>query len=266
MGEAADATADGPTLPTTAASDPTATSGGSADDDGEEVTRGGDGTAATTVAGSEDDGPDLTTGCVESSYFLDADGDGHGDPLGEVVACAAPAGHVPLGDDCDDANGANAPSLVEVCDGQDNNCDGQVDEGLMPTAECESCTFQAFAGHTYAFCPNPALFADARTSCMTLGGDLLKVDDQAEQDFLVATPFPASAGLGGYFVGLSDQATEGMFVWTDGTAPAVTPWNPGEPNDSGGAEDCVEMTPGTGVWNDIGCDAPRAYVCEAPPP
>jgi hypothetical protein len=46
----------------------------------------------------------------------DADGDG--------VATA---------DDCDDENSSVRPGAIERCDGVDNNCDGQVDEGLATT-------------------------------------------------------------------------------------------------------------------------------------
>ena len=31
-------------------------------------------------------------------------------------------------EDCDDSDPAVNPSVIEVCDGYDNNCDGQVDE------------------------------------------------------------------------------------------------------------------------------------------
>ncbi len=34
--------------------------------------------------------------------------------------------------DCDDRDPRRAPTLPEICDGVDNDCDGQVDEGLVP--------------------------------------------------------------------------------------------------------------------------------------
>lgn len=46
--------------------------------------------------------------------LVDADGDGYG-----------------VGVDCDDNNASVYPGNVELCDGLDNNCDGQVDEGSL---------------------------------------------------------------------------------------------------------------------------------------
>lgn len=57
--------------------------------------------------------------------FLDADGDGFGDPT-QPLDCNTPG--VPNELDCDDSNLNINPEAVEVCDGQDNNCDGQIDE------------------------------------------------------------------------------------------------------------------------------------------
>jgi hypothetical protein len=71
-------------------------------------------------------------GLVFFTYFFDADGDGFGDETATVESCdsAAPAGYVSNAADCNDADAAQFPGAVEVCDGIDNNCDGMVDNGL----------------------------------------------------------------------------------------------------------------------------------------
>nr|WP_253900129.1 MopE-related protein [Corallococcus carmarthensis] len=64
-----------------------------------------------------------------SRWFRDLDTDGYGDPWDWHYACTYPAGHVPVAEDCDDADSTIHPGAEELCDGQDNNCDGRIDEG-----------------------------------------------------------------------------------------------------------------------------------------
>ncbi len=61
------------------------------------------------------------------TFYDDFDGDGAGDPGSPVLACQAPAGAVATADDCDDQRNDVAPGLPEVCDGVDNDCDGDAD-------------------------------------------------------------------------------------------------------------------------------------------
>jgi len=65
----------------------------------------------------------------ETSWQLDADGDGYGRASPVVTACAAPPSHVANNEDCDDLDPSAYPGAPEVCDEVDNNCDSQVDEG-----------------------------------------------------------------------------------------------------------------------------------------
>ncbi len=67
---------------------------------------------------------------IMSTYYADADMDGYGDAAVSVMDCAAPTGYVTDNTDCDDTNAALNPGATEVCDGIDNNCDGNIDEGL----------------------------------------------------------------------------------------------------------------------------------------
>jgi Tol biopolymer transport system component/DNA/RNA endonuclease G (NUC1)/methionine-rich copper-binding protein CopC len=70
---------------------------------------------------------------VTTTFYQDADGDGYGSPGVTTQACSAPSGYVANNTDCNDSNNAVHPGATEVCNGIDDNCDGQVDEGVTTT-------------------------------------------------------------------------------------------------------------------------------------
>ena len=76
----------------------------------------------------EDDGEDTLT------WYLDRDKDGYGGHTSSVKSCADPSTEVRTyaltSTDCDDTDDGANPGEEEICDGDDNNCDGSVDEGL----------------------------------------------------------------------------------------------------------------------------------------
>ncbi len=64
-------------------------------------------------------------------WYVDADGDGHGDPndLNPVFASDGPPGTAASNDDCDDTNAAVSPSALETCTTPyDDDCDGYTNE------------------------------------------------------------------------------------------------------------------------------------------
>ncbi|RUS82192.1 hypothetical protein EGW08_010074 [Elysia chlorotica] len=69
-----------------------------------------------------------------------------------------------------------------------------------------------------------------------------------------------------FWIGANDALEEGTYMWLDLSPVTFFPWASGAPSDQGGDEDCVEMDPQTGDWNDVGCnrEEKRFVVCKKP--
>ncbi len=146
-------------------------------------------------------------GCVEAppecsefdkiTVFADDDKDGFGNPDTAKVVCppvdeaGIPTGEIPRGfasndDDCDDLRAEINPDQIELCDGQDNDCDTEADEGLR-----ELVFFLDGDGDTFGnpdldrgatACSAPPGFVDNNDDCddenSTIHPDAIEVCDQ----------------------------------------------------------------------------------------
>jgi len=87
--------------------------------------------AAEICNGIDDDCDSSTDEGVQTTYYLDADGDQYytGSP---TLACTSPGmGYVTVvigGNDCNDANAAINPGAIEIVNSIDDNCNGMIDE------------------------------------------------------------------------------------------------------------------------------------------
>ncbi len=107
------------------------------------------------------------------TYYTDGDADGYGS--GEVPACTAPTGSSTEGGDCDDSNPDISPAAAEICDGADNNCDGQVDDGATdaPTWYADQDGDGAGdPGTSTVDCAQPAGFVSGNTDCNDQEADI----------------------------------------------------------------------------------------------
>ncbi|XP_063080003.1 C-type lectin domain family 4 member E-like [Engraulis encrasicolus] len=118
---------------------------------------------------------------------------------------------------------------------------------------------KCFGSSRYYISSDKRNWADSQQHCVDLGGHLVIIDSQEEQEFIHAQGKRA-------WIGLSDLETEGVWKWVDGNnlgKPRF--WMQGEPNDQSGGEDCVEIIdsqkPLTS-WNDNVCGFTRDYICE----
>ena len=62
-------------------------------------------------------------------WFFDSDGDGYGDIANYLNSCSKPPGFIKDSSDCNDFNFDSHPGAPELCNNEDDNCDGTVNEG-----------------------------------------------------------------------------------------------------------------------------------------
>jgi hypothetical protein len=91
---------------------------------------------------------------------------------------------------------------------------------------------------------------DARNFATSEGGFLATIRDQEELDWVRAAGVTQLA-----WIGLTDIAVEGDFVWDDGDASTFQFWAPGEPNSAGDEDNVVVNWATDGGYNDWQWDA-----------
>ena len=146
----------------------------------------------------------------------------------------------------------------------DSGADDDVD------GDCEG----ASDGTTYFALCGPSLWEEAASECESKGMAFGSIRSTAENDFVTELMrgsdlyFTPESSVGeAVWLGFSDRAAEGVWVWEDGYTGGFANWASGEPNDAGG-QDCgyLDTNPATrnGLWDDSGCGevgGKRVFLC-----
>jgi hypothetical protein len=110
-----------------------------------------------------------------------------------------------------------------------------------------------YIGNVSYLLSSAGTWAQAQAQAVSLGGNLVTINNATENQLLVSTF--GSAEL--FWIGFTDAAIEGTFGWSSGEAVTYTNWSAGEPNNSSGIEDYTHFNWGApsggtpGKWNDI---------------
>ncbi|MCB9742145.1 MAG: hypothetical protein H6740_06065 [Alphaproteobacteria bacterium] len=111
-----------------ACAQPAGYASGDADCDDTDASVSPNGTELCNGVDDDCDGDTDEEAADAATWYGDADGDGYGDPSAASEACEAPSGAVSDDSDCDDGDGAVNPGATELCNGVDDDCDGDTDE------------------------------------------------------------------------------------------------------------------------------------------
>ncbi|MHC1770058.1 MAG: CARDB domain-containing protein [Verrucomicrobiia bacterium] len=105
--------------------------------------------------------------------------------------------------------------------------------------------YWVYGGHAYRLVSGT--WAEAEAAAVALGGHLVTIEDQAEQDWVYNN---FSWDYQHLWLGLNDETEEGTWVWVDGSGSEYRNWRGGEPS-GGRGENSVAMHSGGG-WFDWG--------------
>ncbi|XP_061597873.1 lactose-binding lectin l-2-like [Cololabis saira] len=124
----------------------------------------------------------------------------------------------------------------------------------------------SFNDRCYKYVATPMIWADAELNCLSQGANLVSIHSQDEENFvklLIRNFDPSERPT---WIGLSDAEKNGSWFWSDGSKLSFSNWNLGEPNNSGGNEECVHTSFGAAkIWNDWICSGGNAFVCKTRP-
>jgi hypothetical protein len=200
-----------------------------------------------------------------------------GAAMGGAVMSSATAGATSGGDTASGVSGGTTgTSGTSALGGAGTSGNGGGTAGQSTLANCKSNNYN---GHSYQMCGDKTGWLDAKANCESVGMQLARVDDLAENQWLGANAYDPNGGTTGLWIGASDAAVDGEWRWTDGTlfwlgAPSsgaaqnglFTDWD-GSYHGSNKSYNCVylalQRTPSFGWCNQACGSNLLIYACES---
>jgi len=161
----------------------------------------------------------------------------------------------------------------DICDGEDNNCDGIIDnkDDGEANSSCASgdCFGKIYNEHRYMFCNSIMKnWNDSESECVNYGGHLVSINDVDENSF-IKNNANGKCWIGYY---QTDNTNSAPWHWINGDESSYNNWLNGEPSNTcvdsigcvagnGDRENHAEMYP-SGKWNDEDDKNEKRFICE----
>ena len=127
----------------------------------------------------------------------------------------------------------------------------------------------------YLFLTTPITWAGAKQTCDDLHGHLVKIETEEENEELYEEAVRLNTAEVSYWIGLTDAAREGNWVWSQGERVNFTNWSTHQPDNAKvrnpDGENCAVLNTnikGRGYWNaprkwnDGSCASQVGAICE----
>ena len=124
---------------------------------------------------------------------------------------------------------------------------GEIEVSTIAVPEYHS-VLTTYNGNEYLLTTSASSWSAAQAEAEALGGNLVTINDAAEEAWLKET-FGEDTG---YWIGINDFESEGNFEWVSGQPVTYTNWADGEPNNDGNQDYCWMNYSNTRQWDDIG--------------
>ncbi|XP_030608954.1 ladderlectin-like isoform X2 [Archocentrus centrarchus] len=119
-----------------------------------------------------------------------------------------------------------------------------------------------FNGRYFYYVAEPMTWDKAEANCVSLGGHLASVHNAMEYCRLQRLILSATHEEKETWIGGCDAQEESHWIWSDGTIFHFNNWCPGEPNNQGSYQHCLQMNYGVEkCFDDFECHGQRPSVC-----
>ncbi|XP_077588394.1 alpha-N-acetylgalactosamine-specific lectin-like [Stigmatopora nigra] len=140
---------------------------------------------------------------------------------------------------------------------------GLLTTGLCDTVRVPSCpkNWHRLEDRCFLVIERAENFENAESTCQSLHGNLASIRNSIEDEVVRALLAKSVGAAATGWIGYTDAATEGTFVWTDGATETFNEFPTGTPP-SNAAEDCVIIPANNSQdWDDVSCNDEVAYIC-----